>query len=313
MHNPIEQLLLAGRPLVVDGAMSTALEALGCDLNDRLWSAKVLLEAPEKIREVHRQYFRSGANIAITATYQASVAGFAERGLTPEASAEVMRLAVALAREARSDIARETGRNEAEMLVAGSIGPYGAFLADGSEYRGDYRVSKETLRAFHRTRFEALIDAGVDLLAIETQPQAFEIEVLLEMLKETDAAAWVTMTLDGTGTALPDGTPLERVAEMLEACPNVVATGFNCVRRELAGPALQKLAAHTAKPLIVYPNTDKIWDAATKTWRSPTAAHTPGWSHYVPLWQKAGARLIGGCCCTLPSDILSIAKLLGTK
>ncbi len=310
MQHPIAQFLAAQRALVIDGGLSTALEAKGLQLNDPLWTARVLLEAPERIREVHYDYYCAGANIAITATYQASLDGFARRGLDKAAALRAMRHAVELAKSARDQVLAERALDSHHLLVAGSVGPYGAYLANGAEYRGDYQRSRQALRDFHAPRMDALKEAGVDLLAVETQPKGEEIALLVEMAAERDLPLWVTMTLNDAGNALPDGTPLRSIAQLLESALNVEAAGFNCVRREQVAPALAALRAHTAKPLIVYPNGGRIWNAELKRWEGEAHEHPAGWAHYVPLWSRCGARLIGGCCCTLPRDIQQIAELL---
>lgn len=310
IRHPLTNIIDRHGALVVDGAMSTALEALGADLNDSLWSAKELVEAPERIERVHYDYFCAGANAAITASYQASEAGFAKKGIGADRAAELIGLSVKLGLNAKRRVLEENPeRDPRDLVVAGSIGPYGAFLANGSEYTGQYNLTKDEFVAFHKLRLEALLDAGADLLAVETQPRLDEIEAILSMLEGRDAVCWVTMTL-GDEAHLPDGTPLEAVAALLDVNPHVEAMGLNCIKRGLAEPALKRLAAATKKPLIVYPNSGETYDPATKTWHHLVAGGHD-WSHFVPLWQRAGAKCIGGCCRTLPQDILTIAKLLG--
>lgn len=180
-NNPLTVLLEAKPFILLDGAMATELEARGCNLADSLWSAKVLVDNPELIREVHLDYFRAGAQVAITASYQATPAGFAARGLDEAQSKTLIGKSVELARKAREAYLAENPLAGA-LLVAGSVGPYGAFLADGSEYRGDYLRSDEEFQAFHRPRVEALLDAGADLLACETMPNFAEMKALAELL-----------------------------------------------------------------------------------------------------------------------------------
>lgn len=308
-RHPMLDVIARHGTLIVDGAMSTALEALGADLNDALWSAKILYEAPELIERVHYDYFKAGANAAITASYQATEAGFAKKGFDAARAAELVSLSVELAKKARTKVlAEDASLLKEDLLVAGAIGPYGAFLADGSEYTGNYHLTRDEFVRFHKLRLESLISAGADLLAIETQPRMDEIEAILSMLAGRDVVCWVTMTLADEGH-LPDGTTLEEAARRLDANPHVEAFGLNCIKRELAEPALARLSSQSAKPLIVYPNSGETYDPATKTWHHPVAGGHD-WSHFVPRWQGAGARCIGGCCRTLPRDIVEIAKLL---
>ncbi len=310
--HPIADLIARCGGVVVDGAMSTALESLGADLNDSLWSAKVLVENPDLSRQVHLDYYRSGANVAITASYQATAPGFAKKGIGEAEARRLIALSVALAKEAREAYLLENPAAKREdLLVAGAVGPYGAYLADASEYTGKYRLTRAEYEAFHAVRIEALLSAEPDLLAIETQPRLDEIEAILGLLRNKPISAWVTMTLGEDGK-LPDGTPVEEAARVLDAHPNVEAVGFNCLPQARVADALQALGRGTSKPLIVYPNSGEIYDPTTKTWHHPPAGGKH-WSDLVPLWRAAGARCIGGCCRTLPRDITEIAKLMAAR
>ena len=305
MLHPLRDLIRERGSVVIDGAMSTALEKLGCDLNNRLWSARILADDPEKIRTVHAQYFEAGADVAITASYQATAAGFADAEINETEAARLIRLSVTLAREARD--AYERNHPNWPLLVAGAVGPYGAYLADGSEYTGHYHLTDDAYREFHRVRLDALKAAGADLIAVETQPKLEEVAVLLKMLEARELSAWVTFTLADEGH-LPDGTLVEDAARLCATSPAVDALGLNCVKRELAAGALKRMASVTDLPLILYPNSGETYDAATKTRHHPVGG--PGWQHFVGPWQSLGVKCLGGCCRTLPSDIVEIARLM---
>lgn len=305
MNHPLAELIQKKKSLVIDGAMSTALEALGCDLNDPLWSAKVLFEAPEKIRTVHENYFKAGADVAITASYQASEKGFAKKGISAEESYRLIKLSVELAKEARSAVDKDLN----DLLVAGSVGPYGAYLADGSEYRGDYSLTVDEYKAFHRLRIEALKEGGADLIAVETMPRLDEVEAILSLLEETDQSCWVTFTLKDE-SHISCGTLLSEAAEVCAKYDCVDAIGINCVKQEYVAGALDTMK-DCGKPLIVYPNSGEIYDPKTKTWHH--GADSEGWSSYIGRWQVLGASCFGGCCRTLPKDILEIASLVRTN
>ncbi|MEQ4567121.1 homocysteine S-methyltransferase [Paenarthrobacter sp. CAP02] len=294
--------LAAGKDLVLDGALATELEAHGCDLEDALWSAKVLLEQPHLIKQVHRDYFDAGASVAITASYQATPQGFARRGLSVEESLELVALSVRLADEARQEyLAANPGSRP--LLVAGSVGPYGAYLADGSEYRGDYTLSAAEFRDFHRPRIAALVEAGADFLACETLPSFAEAEALLALVAEFDVESWFTFTLRDSGH-ISDGTPVADVAALLRAEPRVAAVGVNCVPLELVTPALESLQAVSDKALVAYPNSGETYDAVTKTWGPAVGVQGSGTlAGAAADWLDRGARLIGGCCRTTPRDI----------
>ncbi len=303
-HNPLRALLDKQDFLLLDGALATELEARGCHLADSLWSARVLVENPELIREVHLDYFRAGAQCAITASYQATPASFAALGLDEAQSRALIGKSVELARKAREAWLAENPQ-AGTLLVAGSVGPYGAYLADGSEYRGDYQRSTEEFQAFHRSRVEALLDAGADLLACETLPNFAEIKALAALLTAWPRArAWFSFTLRDS-EHLSDGTPLREVVAFLSHYPQVVAVGINCIALENATAALQHLHGLTSLPLVVYPNSGEHYDAASKTWHRHRE-HCARLADYLPQWRAAGARLIGGCCRTTPEDIAGL-------
>ncbi|WP_142045433.1 homocysteine S-methyltransferase [Arthrobacter sp. SLBN-100] len=319
-NNALSRLLDAGGNLVLDGALATELEGRGCDLEDPLWSAKVLLEQPELVKRVHLDYFKAGARAAITASYQATPLGFARRGISEAEALERVALSVRLANEARREYL--AGSPEAgPLLVAGSVGPYGAYLADGSEYRGDYTLTRNGFMEFHRPRIAALLEAGADVLACETLPSLAEAEALLGLIAEFGAESWLAFTLRD-GAHISDGTSLEQVAELCNAEPLVAAVGVNCVPLELVTPALDALGRATRKPLIAYPNSGETYDATTRTWgpaassalgsgAAPAGTERPPGSlaEGARAWQERGARMVGGCCRTTPSDIAALARL----
>ncbi|WP_433160470.1 homocysteine S-methyltransferase [Kribbella sp. CA-247076] len=280
------------RPVILDGGMSNALEDRGHDLSDALWSARLLRDAPAEIAAVHRAYYEAGAMVATTAGYQASVVGF-ERAGVPRAEAErLIGDSVRIARDVRDEF---PGR-----LVAASVGPYGAMLADGSEYRGRYGVSASVLRDFHGPRLELLIDAGPDLLAIETVPDLDEALVLVDLLRELDYPAWFSYSIAGSETRA--GQPLAD-AFAAAAVDRVVAVGINCCAPEDVLPAVETAVAVTGKPAIAYPNSGEAWDATGRRWTGPTA-HT---TSLASAWFAAGATYLGGCCRVGPADIHSLA------
>ena len=303
-NNPLTAILADSPFVLLDGAMATELEARGCDLADSLWSAKVLMENPQLIYDVHLDYFRAGAQVAITASYQATPEGFAARGLDETQSRALIARSVELARQAR-DAYRAENPAAKGLLIAGSIGPYGAYLADGSEYRGDYQRSAQAFQDFHRPRIDALLEAGADLLACETLPSFDEIRALAQLLVEYPVAqAWFSFTLRDS-QHLSDGTPLRDVLAFLADYPQILAVGINCIALENTVDALSYLHSQTPLPLVVYPNSGEHYDAVTKTWHhhGEACATLEG---YLPQWLAAGAKLIGGCCRTTPKDIAAL-------
>ncbi|TID21781.1 homocysteine S-methyltransferase [Venturia nashicola] len=299
---------VATRPyVVVDGALATELEARGCDLNSALWSAETLIHKPELIYQVHLDYFLAGADVAITSSYQASVAGLQQHGMSDLEARDLIKRSVELAKQAKEEITRrEPGR---ECWVAGSVGPYGAFLSDGSEYTGKYRLTPEEMKHFHRSRVSALVEAGVDVLAFETIPSVHEAQHLLELVHEfPPTLCWFSFTLRDENH-LSDGTPISKVLSLLNESPQVVAVGVNCIPEDLVSKAKKAMSTFTTKPLIAYPNSGEVYDAVSKTW-SGQRAQGKELDAQVKEWYALGGKLIGGCCRTTPDSIRTVKKAL---
>lgn len=305
MVNPIETILRDFPLIVLDGALATELERRGCDLNDPLWSARVLIDAPDLIRQVHADYFRAGADVATTATYQATFPGFAARGLREDEAADLLRRAVRVAQEARNefwaDPAHRSGRPR--PLVAASVGPYGAYLANGAEYTGDYDLSEEDLIAFHRPRLALLAGSGADLIAAETIPSRREARALARLLEEYGVPGWISLSgRDGAQTA--HGEPIGEVAAELNQYRQVAAIGVNCTAPRYIAELVRALRAATDKPILAYPNSGEGYDAKRNAWIGRGTADLAG---PAAAWHAAGAQGIGGCCRTTPGQIEELA------
>jgi len=306
--NPVEKILQTQKIVIIDGAMATELEGRGCDLNDDLWSARVLMEQPELIRAVHLDYFNNGADIAITASYQATVEGFARRGLSREQALDLIKKSVQLAQEARDEFwSKEENRvGRVRPLVAGSVGPYGAYLADGSEYRGDYNLSEDELIAFHRPRVEALIASGADLLACETIPCGIEARALIRLLAEfPNTFAWFTFTAKD-GEHISNGERIADITAFLDKQPQAAAIGINCSSPLHIPSLVREIKQNTNKPIIVYPNSGEYYSAVTNTWHGETSCDKFGLQSKE--WYENGATLIGGCCRTTPGHIHEVSN-----
>ncbi|MFE7551285.1 homocysteine S-methyltransferase [Streptomyces gardneri] len=294
----LAEALRAG-PLVLDGGLSNQLEAQGCDLSDALWSARLLADGPEQIEAAHAAYVRAGARVVTTASYQATFEGFARRGVSRAGTARLLGRSVELAREAAERVG-------AEVWVAASVGPYGAMLADGSEYRGRYGLSVRELERFHRPRVEALAAAGPDVLALETVPDVDEAEALLRAVDGCGVPVWLSYTVEG-GRTRAGQEPAEAFA-VAAGNDQVVAVGINCCDPEEVGSAVELAAAVTGKPVVVYPNSGERWDAPARGWRGD-GTFDPS---RATAWAEAGARLIGGCCRVGPSLVAALAGALAT-
>jgi len=293
---------LSAGPVVLDGGMSNQLESAGHDLSDELWSARLLAERPEAIVEAHLAYFEAGADVAITSSYQATFEGFAKRGIPHERAAELLGLSVELAREAARRA--HTKGVSRPLWVAASVGPYGAMLADGSEYRGRYGLSVAELERFHRPRLEVLAAAGPDVLALETVPDADEARALLRCVRGLGVPAWLSYSVAGDRTRA--GQPLEEAFALAADADEIIAVGVNCCAPEDVDAAIATAARVAGKPVVVYPNSGEAWDAEARAWtgRSTFTAEQ------VAGWERAGARLVGGCCRVGPGAIAGISEAL---
>ncbi len=311
---PLLGRALAAGPVVLDGGLATQLERAGQDVSGALWSARVLLDAPEAVVAAHQAYFAAGARVATTASYQASREGFAGLGLDVAASDRLLRRSVALAREAQDRCGAP------DRWVAASVGPYGAVLADGSEYTGAYTdpgwagrsgggLTVGELQGWHRPRLEVLASAGPDLLACETLPALAEVEALCHELDRLDRPAWVSMTVvvDGAGAVRTRrGEPAEEGFAMAGEVPGVVAVGVNCLDPRDVLPAVEQAARASGKPVVAYPNSGETWDAGRRAWTgSPEPVPAD-----VHAWVQAGVRLVGGCCRVGPEQVRTLADAL---
>lgn len=303
--NPLGPRLREQPFIIIDGGLATQLEANGHDLDDPLWSARVLLDEPEAIGRVHAQYLAAGADIVTTATYQASATGLRARGLDDDEIDRLLLRSINLAQ--RAIAARPTRPTRRPAMVAASLGAYGATLADGSEYRGDYAIGHEDLVRFHLDRVTRLQAVGPPqlLLAFETIPCLAEVEAIAAVLRERPMPAWVSLSCRD-GRHLNHGEPVEAAAAVLAALDCVVALGINCTAPQHVESLLGRLRATTTVPLLAYPNAGERY--LDGRWHG--AAITPKqFADRARGWWRAGARLIGGCCRTTPRHIAALARL----
>ncbi|OVA15529.1 Homocysteine S-methyltransferase [Macleaya cordata] len=315
----------SGGYAVIDGGLATELERHGADLNDPLWSAKCLISSPHLIRTVHLDYLEAGADIIITASYQATIQGFKAKGLSGKESESLLQKSVQIACEARDmyyerasecsydGIGNKRVLNKRPILVAASVGSYGAYLADGSEYDGNYgdTVTLTTLKEFHRRRVQVLAESGADLIAFETIPNKLEAQAYAELLEEDDIKipAWFSFN-SKDGLNVVSGDPLSECASIADSCKKVVAVGINCTPPRFIRGLISSVQKVTTKPILIYPNSGETYDADRKEWVQSTGVSDEDFVSYVNIWREAGASLIGGCCRTTPNTIRAIYKVL---
>ena len=307
----IEDILNHSNPIILDGGLGSELKRRGHDISSPLWSAELLINNPLAIAEVHRDYLDAGAQCITSASYQASVAGFASIGVSSEQTRNLLHRSIEIARTACDEFMAQNPDCDYQPLVAASVGPYGAYLADGSEYSGDYRVEDQTLVEFHSLRLEWLDQAEADVLACETIPSLQEAQVLCKVLENVKTPAWISFSCQND-RLLNDGSAIAEVAALFEQHPRVVALGVNCSAPQYIEGLIGEIRSVLAhKAIVVYPNSGEHYDAASKTWHgmeSPlecaAAART---------WFDAGARIIGGCCRMGPAHVRAIADELAVN
>lgn len=305
--NPFEPILRDRGIVFLDGGLATALEARGHDLDDPLWSARVLVERPDEIRTVHRAYLDAGADCIITAGYQATPQGFAAAGIAAPETLRLLDRSVRLGLEAR-DAFWESAAPEARSrpLVAAGIGPYGAYLADGSEYTGDYDLDQADLTEFHRLRFRRLAGSPADLLALETIPSLSEVRALAGLLAETDAWAWFSLSCRDGGR-LRDGSTVEDAVSVLADTPRVAAVGVNCTHPQYVRELVSRIGERTDRPVLAYPNSGEVYRAEDKSW---SGGSDTAWTDEARSWVHAGASIVGGCCRVGPEVIRALRQAL---
>ena len=293
-------------PMILDGGLGSELDARGYDVSSALWSAELVRSHPDAILQVHRAYLDAGAHCIIGASYQASIPGFETAGYEAAAIQAVFRESIAIAQRARDEFLRANPDCGYRPLVAASIGPYGAYLADGSEYRGNYGVDDAVLRRFHAERLRWLDESGADLLACETIPDLQEARVLAQLLASASTPSWVSFCCRDA-QLLQDGNSLEDAVGLFQTLPSVFAVGVNCCQTGIVEELirnLRTLAPH--KLIVVYPNSGAQYDAATHSWHGQETARQ--WSQQAAAWSRAGASIIGGCCRIGPEHIRQLAK-----
>lgn len=285
---PIQQRGVA----VLDGGMGTELEARGHDLGDALWSARLLRDAPDEIAAVHREYLDAGADCIVTASYQASFDGFERAGIGRQDAEALLARSVELAVQSRG---------ERSALVAASVGPYGGALADGSEFTGAYDRDEDELVDWHRERFAVLARAGADLVACETVPSFAEARALARLIAETPGLwGWISFSCRDE-RHVSDGTRLRDCAAWLDRFERVAAIGVNCTPPQHIGGLVGEISAACSKPIVVYPNAGKTWDAKSRRWIG--AGAEMDLAEAAMRWRELGVSAIGGCCGTRPADI----------
>jgi len=306
MKTPLQNILDSCGIMVIDGSMSTALENMGLDLNHRLWTARALDESPELVKQVHINYFRAGADCGITCSYQASIPGLVNCGYSEKEAEDLIRRSVKLFLEARDEWWEKEGSIAGRVwpLCLAGMGPYGAYLADGSEYTGSYQVSDDELYRFHARRAELLMEAGADILLFETQPSLHEALLEARIAEELGADYWISFSCrdgkrNGKGELIA-----ECAAALSKNHPHLKMLGVNCTKPEYIESLIHCLRSGTDLPIAVYPNSGEVYDPVTKTWTHD--GDDLDFGSYALQYMAAGASAVGGCCTTVEKHIQQV-------
>jgi homocysteine S-methyltransferase len=292
---------------VIDGGLATELEQLGASIEGPLWSAHVLEDEPSKVVAVHRAYIQAGSQCIATCSYQVSRMGYAEVGLSAERADAALLRSVELARSAANEFPNR------RVLVACSLGPYGAALHNGGEYDGNYECSYAELVGFHRERIEVVAQAKgdqiPDLLAFETFPSLEEVRAVGEALAPwPDMRAWFSFSCRDE-KRVSHGESVRECAAAVAAFPQTAAIGVNCVPPKWIPSLIEELRAGSDKPMLVYPNSGEGWNSSARCWIGTSEPAEFG--ALAAEWFAKGVQMIGGCCRTGPEHIRAVTQAAG--
>lgn len=293
-------------PILLDGGLSNQLESQGVDLNNPLWTALLLKESPAEIIAAHRHYLEAGADCLITASYQASFSGFKATGLSDSECNSLIKLSVELANTAVGQFLKDKPEAYPRPLIAASIGPYGASLADGSEYTGRYDIDEQQLLEFHQQRLMLLDSTDADVFACETIPSFQEAQILQTLLEKVETPAWISFSCKDA-ESIHDGTPIEESAVLFRGHPKVKAIGVNCTSPQYINELIGRIRNVTPElAIVVYPNSGEKYDAQTKSWSGTTSPQSCG--EAALSWIRSGAAIVGGCCRMGPKHIRAMKQ-----
>ncbi|XP_021749284.1 homocysteine S-methyltransferase 1-like [Chenopodium quinoa] len=315
-----ETIEKAGGCGVIDGGLATQLEIHGASFDDPLWSAVCLINDPHLIKRVHLEYLEAGADVLVTSSYQATIPGFLSRGLSMQEAESLLEKSVRLAIDARDEfwnaVNKKSENSYNRALVAASVGSYGAYLADGSEYSGHYgqNIDVAKLKDFHRRRVQVLAGARPDILAFETIPNRLETQAIIELLEEENIniPSWICYSsVDGEHAS--SGESFEECLSVINKSKKVAIVGINCAPPQYVDGLIRKFKKLTDKLIAVYPNSGETWDGKAKKWLPPKCSKDNDFGSLAIRWRDSGAKLIGGCCRTSPATVRDISKAMKTN
>ena len=309
--DPLEQFFSQQEVIILDGGLASELELHGFDLNHPLWSARVLLENPMAIKKVHQSYLEAGSDCLISSSYQISFEGCQKLGMSERETMHLLEKSIQITIEAVESFMDEVSSDASRIrpLVAASVGPYGAYLADGSEYKGNYSISNQELYDFHVKRWNILANTPCDMMICETIPSFRELGVILELSGETRQKPVIISFSCQDEKLINDGTPIRECVKDIQNCSEIIAVGINCTSPKYISGLIKEIREVDEKiEIAVYPNSGELYDGSTRSWMEEDSTYRL--SAISDEWFKLGARIIGGCCRVGPCEIGSVRSAM---
>jgi S-methylmethionine-dependent homocysteine/selenocysteine methylase len=293
MEGKLTAMLRKRRPVILDGAMGTELQRRGVPTGLPLWSAHALMQRPETVLEIHREYVAAGASIITTNTFRTTRRTFRRAGI-PDRSAELTDLAVRLAEEAAAAFP------DREVLIAGCIGP----LEDC--YRPDLTPPEPELEDEHSELAFRLAGAGADFLLLETMNTIRESAAACSAARSTGLEVMVSFICRNNGTLYGGESLPDAVRTIAPLSPTVLSV--NCVSPRSMETPLSHLRAATHLPLGVYGNVGLPEGEQDREFIRDVGPEE--YARFGRRWTELGASIVGGCCGTSPDDIRMLSNTL---
>ena len=270
---------------LLDGSLSYPIESRGHGLNSKLWTAKILIDNPKVIEDIHVEYINSGVDYISTSSYQLSVKTLKAEGYNISEIENIFKKSVSVAKKA---LLRTKKKN---IKILGSFGPFATYLADGSEYTGVYNTKDETIKEFHLENLKIINKLDIDILLYETIPCLREISILNNLLKLSEKEVWISMTCNNA-MKLRDNSSLKKACKILSQSKNISTIGLNCFDPSMTKIAIEKLRLYSNKKVLVYPNSGEKYNCENKTWLGKNKFNDQSISN----WIEESPDIIGGCC-----------------
>jgi len=283
---------------LLDGSLSYPLEKQGYNLNKKLWTGDALINDPNVIKKIHKDYLVAGVDFISTSTYQISYRVLKEMGYNLNEIKDIFKRSVDLVQDAI-----EETKIKRKVKIVGSYGPFGASLSDGSEYTGKYKTSDEIIMSYHIDNMNIIKELDIDIVLYETIPCLREIEILSKVVEEYKKEVWISFTCN-KDLEFRDGTSIMKACKILSSIENISTIGINCFSPLLAEKAIKKLKKNSNKKILIYPNSGEIYNNKDKNWYGEKYFD----NSMIKKWLALSPDIIGGCCRVGFEDIQNMRK-----